>query len=108
MMFRTLSTLLIALVFGLFPLTAIAEKNPEADARRLVNALGCKGCHKLEGDGGSLAPELDHIGSRMTRDQINQHLAAHADSRQKGFMPSYNTTSQAELTLLSNFLYNLQ
>lgn len=108
MTFRTIAILLIPLLFGLCPLVVSAEKSSEADARRLINALGCKGCHTLEGDGGSLAPELDHIGSRMTRAQIKKHLAAHAESRKKGFMPSYNTTPQAELTLLSNFLYNLQ
>jgi len=85
---------------------AYADKASEAEARRLFNAFGCKGCHQFEGDGGSLAPPLDQIGSRMTREQIRKHLAAHVETRKKGFMPSFSTTSQEELELLSDFLYS--
>lgn len=101
---RTVLILLALLAMVVSPLTSNAD---EADARRLINALGCKGCHKIQGDGGSLAPELGQIGSRMTRDQIKKHLANHGTSHNENFMPSYDTTSQAELTLLSDFLYNL-
>lgn len=108
MLFRSALILLPILVISLSPLSLSAEENSEADARRLINALGCKGCHKLQGDGGNLAPELEHIGSRMTRAQIKEHLTSHGKSRKENFMPSYDTTSQAELTLISDFLYNLQ
>lgn len=84
------------------------DKDKEAEARRLINALGCKGCHKLEGDGGELAPELDKIGSRMTRVQISTHLAAHSKTRTRGFMPSYSTTPEEDLKTISDFLYNLK
>ena len=105
MPFQTILILLTILTTVVSPFTLNAQ---EADARRLINALGCKGCHKIQGDGGNLAPELDQIGSRMTRDQIKKHLANHRTSNKENFMPSYDTTSQAELTLLSDFLYNLQ
>ncbi len=108
MLIRRLFILVLALTFSQVPTSVSAEEAPEINARRLINALGCKGCHRLEGAGGSLAPELDKIGSRMTREQIRNHMTAHASSRQGGFMPSYNTTSQAELENLSEFLYNLR
>lgn len=108
MLQRTIPILLMILLFAINSLPLSAADKPETEARRLINALGCKGCHKLQGEGGSLAPELDHIGSRMTRDQISKHLADHSTPRPKGFMPSYKTTSQAELKLLSDFLYHLQ
>lgn len=104
---RALITLLLTMLIVQSPLISSAEDATEIRVRQLINALGCKGCHKLEGDGGSLAPELDKIGSRLTSVQISKHLAAPATSRKKGFMPSYNTTSQAELNSLSDFLYNL-
>ena len=44
----------------------------------------------------------------MTREQIKKHLAKHVSQSKEAFMPSYDTTSQAELNLLSDFLYNLQ
>lgn len=105
---RTLLLLLTTLLMIQIPPVLHAEESAEISSRLLINALGCKGCHKLEGDGGSLAPELDKIGSRLTRAQINKHLAAHATTHKNGFMPSYSTTSPAELTSLSDFLYNLR
>lgn len=106
---RYLMTIGIPLIICLLTsLPLQAAEDPEARARRLINALGCKGCHELEGNGGSLAPALDKIGSRLTKQQIEKHLAAHGSTRQKGFMPSYNTTSKDELQNLSDFLYNLR
>lgn len=96
--------LLLAQLLTALPL--LAEEAREAQARRLFNALGCKGCHMFEGDGGSLAPPLDQIGSRMTREEISARLARHADPQQNGFMPSYRTSSPEDLDLLSDFLYN--
>ena len=95
--------LLMALV--MLPTWLAAEETSGTEARRLFNALGCKGCHLFEGQGGSLAPALDDIGSRMTRSQIIRHLEAHAEARGPEFMPSYSTTSKEELELLSDFLY---
>ncbi len=101
-------TLLISLLLSFCLLTpAMAEPQVnEAKARRLMNSLGCKGCHRFEGDGGALAPQLDKIGSRLTSEQIEKHLRAHASTRKKGFMPSYNTILKLELNNLSQFLYN--
>ncbi|NOY13583.1 MAG: cytochrome c [Deltaproteobacteria bacterium] len=104
---RTLTVLFLTLFVLLEPQILHAEKTAEMRARQLINALGCKGCHKLEGSGGSLAPELDNIGSKLTREQISQFLAAPESSRKNGFMPSYDTIPPAELKNLSDFLYNL-
>ena len=101
----TLLALLIALII-LIPRLLLAAEPSETEARNLFNALGCKGCHQFEGEGGSLAPPLDEIGSRMTRHQIKEKLIAHTETRKNGFMPSFSTTSDKELDLLSDFLYN--
>ena len=102
---QQLTTTMFLLLFSLlltFPATA---EESEVQARRLLNALGCKGCHSFEGDGGSLAPALDQIGSRLTGEQIEKHLAAHTETRKQGFMPSYNTTAEDKLKILSDFLH---
>ncbi len=96
----------LLLCFCLSTPTSAASGNNEAKARRLINALGCKGCHKFEGNGGSLAPALDQIGSRLTKKQIENLLLAKSSTRNKGFMPSYKTTPRSELKNLSDFLYN--
>jgi hypothetical protein len=106
--YGSLLALLLALALSQAPLPVQAQQSVEMQARPLINALGCKSCHSLEGDGGSLAPELDKIGSRMTLAEIRDVLAAHVETRKNGFMPSYSTTSPTELTNLSDFLYNLR
>jgi hypothetical protein len=88
--------------------TPAAADEPEVQARRLLNALGCKACHKFGGDGGSLAPALDQIGSRLTKEQIELHLSAHAETQARDKMPCYGTTPAAELKILSDFLHNHQ
>lgn len=77
-------------------------------ALELIQSLGCKGCHKIKGDGGSLAPDLTQIGSRMTAEQIHNHLVAPSDTRTKGFMPSYSTLTENDLNLITQYLYNLR
>jgi len=105
MMTKSFPTLLF-LALALLTTLAVAAEPSEAEARHLFNALGCKACHRFDGQGGSLAPPLDQIGSRMTRAQIQAHLVAHREPRGNGFMPSYSTTSTEELELLSDFLYS--
>ncbi|HEY5673933.1 MAG TPA: c-type cytochrome [Malonomonas sp.] len=106
---RNLLTSLITLLCCCLPLAATASADePEVQARRLLNALGCKACHQFGGDGGSLAPALDQVGSRLTKEQIEQHLSAHAETRTQGIMPSYSTTPADDLKILSDFLHNNQ
>ncbi|MBN1957126.1 MAG: c-type cytochrome [Desulfuromonadales bacterium] len=102
---------LLCLLFGfLFSgVTPATDASPEQDkALALIHALGCKGCHSIKGDGGSLASDLTQIGSRMTTTQIYEFLIAETDSRTQGFMPSYRSLDKADLELISHYLYNLR
>ncbi len=101
-------SLLLLIICLLLAGNLYAQSDPEIRARRLLNALGCKGCHKLEGDGGTLGPPLDQVGSRLTRKQIEEHLAAHASQRGGSIMPSFSTTPKEDLKALSDFLYNIK
>ncbi len=100
--------LLLGLLVMTISLSAAEEISAADEALRLFNSLGCKGCHQFNGEGGSLAPQLDTIGSRKSREQIRVHLEAQAKTKKTDFMPSYNTTSRRELELLSDFLYSHQ
>jgi len=101
---------LIVLFFALLsvplPGQAVAD-GPEAAAVELINALGCKGCHMIKNEGGSLAADLTMIGSRMTAAQIYQVLTAPESSR-KNFMPAYNSVPEQDLHTISNYLYQLR
>ncbi len=72
---------------------------------KLIQVLGCKGCHALAGKGGSLAVSLDHIGNRFTAIEIEKQLI-HGKTNNKNFMPSYKTQSTTDIQNLSSFLYN--
>src|SRR6266702_7786073 len=46
----------------------------EPEGYRLFLASGCNTCHSLQGTGGTLAPELTHVGGRRTKEWILQQL----------------------------------
>ncbi|MCF6265424.1 MAG: cytochrome c [Desulfuromusa sp.] len=106
----TATILLIFFLGGMIPTAAIAVDNAAKinPALELIQVLGCKACHTIHGDGGSLAADLTQIGSRLTAAQIEALLTAAASTREKGFMPSYSTLPKEDLQRISNYLYNLR
>ncbi len=94
--------------FPVATLLAADDTLQENPALELIHVLGCKGCHKIQDEGGSLAPNLTQIGSRLTAEQIKEFLTAPVSTRRNGFMPSYNSLSQQELQIISDYLYNLR
>ena len=105
-----MKTFLILFLCGILPLAAVAaDDTPQIDPTlELIQVLGCKGCHIINGDGGSLATDLTHIGSRLTVTQIKALLTADASTRTEGFMPSYDSLPKHELQRISEYLYNLR
>lgn len=89
--------LLISLL--LLPPAAGAD---EARARRLLNALGCKGCHSLAGQGGRVGPALDQIGRRLDAAALLQYLQRPAT--QGRTMPAYDHLPEADLKILADYL----
>jgi len=87
-----------------------ASSPPVADgsAIQLVEALGCRGCHRIQGYGGSTATDLTEVGSRLTTAEIAQALTPHPGSDASRSMLTYSTLSAEEIDKLSNYLYNLR
>ena len=84
-------------------LTTTAGAN-EIMARNLILSQGCKGCHLFEGNGGTLGPALDNIGSRMKPAQIRQKLLAPKTSTPKSIMPGFKHLRDDEMKALVDFL----
>jgi cytochrome c2 len=97
-------SLLSTLVF-LFSLAAPALAADEAQARNLINSLGCKGCHSFEGSGGALGPALDEVGKRLDENQLEAKLLQPKASNPNSMMPSYGHLSQDNLAALVEFLH---
>lgn len=90
-------------------LAGAAEKAPsEGNAQKLIEVLGCMGCHKIKGVGGSLAIDLTLVGSWKSEEQIRAQLTIDPVSREKGFMPNYQSLPEKDLRQISTYLYNLK
>jgi len=100
---------LILLLCGVFPLTASsAKKSPPADpVMDLIQVFGCKGCHKIYKQGGSIATDLTKVGNRLTAVQIEAILTVDPPPGAKNFMPNYSSLTKEDRQLISEYLYNL-
>jgi len=55
------------------------------DPQALVNAAGCIGCHKVNGTGGAIGPDLSRVGARRSAQAIRQKILDPASSVAKGY-----------------------
>lgn len=55
------------------------------DPQAIINAAGCLGCHKLNGAGGAIAPDLTHVGTRRNAESLRQKILDPTSSVAKGF-----------------------
>ena len=82
------------------------------DPKAIVQAAGCLACHKLDGQGQTIAPDLTHVGSRRDAESIRKKILDPASSIAKGYeklagiMPKTFGTmmNAAQLEALAQFL----
>jgi len=82
------------------------------EPKAIIKAAGCTNCHKLDGQGGAIAPDLTHVGSRRDAPSLRQKITDPASSVTKGFenlagvMPKNFATmmSPAQLDALVQYL----
>ena len=55
------------------------------DPKVLIQAAGCLACHKLDGQGQVIAPDLTHVGSRLNAESIRKKILDPASSITKGY-----------------------
>ena len=55
------------------------------DPEAIMNAAGCLGCHKMNGSGGAIAPDLTHVGGRRSAEALRRKILDPASSVTKGF-----------------------
>jgi cytochrome c2 len=55
------------------------------DLKAIVKAADCRNCHKLDGEGGTIAPDLSHVGARRDAASIRKKILDPASSITKGF-----------------------
>jgi mono/diheme cytochrome c family protein len=82
------------------------------DPKAIIQAAGCLACHKLDGQGQVIAPDLTHVGSRRDAESIRKKILDPASSIAKGYeklagiMPKTFGTmmNAAQLEALAQFL----
>lgn len=107
---QRLSSTARVLALTLLTLT-LAVPAPAADQDRaleLLGALGCKGCHRIGGSGGSFGPPLDGVGKRLDRGQIRRKLLDPKGANPAALMPSFGHLSAEDLDTLTGYLQGLR
>lgn len=106
---RTIYSIGLFLALWALPLPLSAQPaSATAPALQLIHELGCKGCHRIQDEGGTLAPDLTQIGSRMAPAEIQQRLEQHGNPVKGRFRPAYASLSPADSELISRYLHQLQ
>src|SRR5947207_4196832 len=55
------------------------------DPKGIIQAPGCLPCHKLEGQGQGIAPDLTHVGSRRDAEPTRERSPAPASPARRGY-----------------------
>jgi len=67
------------------PSGSAAFAGGSADPKAIIQAAGCLACHKLDGQGQVIAPDLTHVGSRRNAESIRKKILDPASSVAKGY-----------------------
>ena len=71
------------------------------DPKAIIQAAGCLACHKLDGQGQVIAPDLTHVGSRRDAESIRKKILDPASSVTKGYEKLAGIMPKAFGTLMS-------
>nr|NIP48583.1 hypothetical protein [Gammaproteobacteria bacterium]NIR25717.1 hypothetical protein [Gammaproteobacteria bacterium]NIY19031.1 hypothetical protein [Gammaproteobacteria bacterium] len=55
-------------------LSDVTYAQENATARKLINSQGCKACHALAGDGGTLSVSFETMRQNLSQDEIRAKL----------------------------------
>lgn len=84
-----------------------AADNPAAPelarGEQVFESSGCRGCHKLDGVGGNIGPELDRVGAHRTPEWLKRHFLTPAAVTPGSAMPPQKF-SEAELESITLFM----
>jgi len=77
-------------------------------AVELINSLGCKGCHQINGEGGSVGPVLNGVGKRLDEERIRQQLLDPKVANPNSMMPSFGHLPEKDIDTLVEYLSDLK
>ncbi len=91
------------------PVASVSRLSTSARrGQKLVQSLGCKGCHSLGGSGGSVGPDLTNEAQRhRTRGWLLRQLEDPRSHDSTSVMPSFASLSASDLDALVDYLMSL-
>ncbi len=90
------------------PLATAPAGATAAPGQAVFASQGCASCHRLNGAGGDIGPDLTHVGSRRTAEWIEQQLRDPKSHDPGSPMPSFAKLSPKDMTDLVDFLAGLK
>jgi mono/diheme cytochrome c family protein len=98
------------------PAPAASAGSASLKPQDIINASGCLACHSLHGQGGSVAPHFDGVGTRLSRDDIRESIltpnakVAAGFEAMRGVMPQTfgQALTAAQLEALVTYLASLK
>jgi cytochrome c oxidase subunit 2 len=68
--------------------TPVPGDTPEERGENLFQGMGCVGCHKINGEGGAVGPELTNVYSDQGEDYVRQAILQPNAEIAQGFQPN--------------------
>ena len=79
----------------------------DGPARKLLNSQGCKACHALEGDGGSLAVSFEGMRADLSGEEIRSQLVNQGGRHGDGAIPDFSHLTDSEREALVDFVQTI-
>lgn len=91
-------------VLGLALFSARAGGEDDGPARKLLNSQGCKACHSLEGDRGSLAKSFTEMRATLSRADVRRALVNPSQRHAKSKIRDFSHLQDEEIEALVDFV----
>ena len=102
-MHRAILTIVVFML-GLTVSPANSEEQNDDPARKLINSQGCKACHILGGDGGTVAGSFENMREKLTRSEVLSQLVNPEHKHGNSTIPDFSHLSDKEIDVLVDFI----
>lgn len=93
---------LVLASFFVFP--AFGHGQDDSMARKLINSQGCKACHTLEGDGGTVSVSFESMRANLSRAETRGKLVNETKRHGNNRIPDFSHLTETEIDALVEFI----